>query len=131
MKTTKVSELVGAALDWAVGDIEFERLLAQGSHVKQWVLDDHRKGLRTDPYSTDWLFGGPIIEQVGIAVKRGNDLYFPNGNEKGEHYEPLWLASVNDIHSYMHGRTCLEAAMRCYVVIRRGLAVEVPEGLSV
>ena len=57
----KTSELTGAALDWAVGDIEFKRLIAQGSHVKQWALEQHNAGTHTDPWSSDWLFGGPRL----------------------------------------------------------------------
>lgn len=64
----KTKDLTGDALDWAVGDIEFKRFADMGSPVKKWVLDDHNKGLRTDPYSTNWLFGGPLIEGEGIHL---------------------------------------------------------------
>ena len=81
----KTSDLEGAALDWAVGEIEFNRLIAQGSHVKSWVLDDHAKGLCTDPYSTDWAQGGPIIERELIEIHLMDDS------------EPLiWSACLGD-----------------------------------
>ena len=48
MKTTKVSEAIGAQLDWAVS-------AAQGDS------DIH-------PYSTDWSDGGPIIEEKEIDI---------------------------------------------------------------
>ena len=66
----KTSELTGAALDWAVGDIEFKRLIAQGSHVKQWALEQHNAGTHTDPWSSNWLFGGPIIVRELTKVFR-------------------------------------------------------------
>lgn len=48
-----------------------------------------------------------------IDVVRGNDLHFPRGNEKGDFYEPLWLASLDGGKRY-HGTTPLDAALRCY-----------------
>lgn len=42
-----------------------------------------------------------------IEVVRGNDLYFPNGNENGDHYEPLFIARKNGQDA--HGRTPIEA----------------------
>ena len=47
-----------------------------------------------------------------VKVERGNDLYFPQGNENGDHYEPLWLASINDGKKY-HGTTPSEAYEKC------------------
>lgn len=47
----KVSDLQGAALDWAVNQIEE-------------CCDDPT----TSWFSTDWVQGGPIIEREGIAV---------------------------------------------------------------
>ncbi len=39
-----------------------------------------------------------------IEVVRGNDLYFPNGNERGDFYEPLWIAKRSDGKQF-HGTT--------------------------
>jgi hypothetical protein len=111
----KTSELQGAALDWAVAkcegrDIEFD------DPSDPWLTLD---GIAYQPLhsytpSTDWAQGGPIIEREGIEVKKGNPLYFPQGNEKGDYYEDLWLAGK------MHGPTPLIAAMRCYVASKLG-----------
>lgn len=42
-----------------------------------------------------------------IEVVRGNDLYFPQGNEKGDYYEPLFIARMNG--KTAHGKTPTEA----------------------
>ena len=89
---------------------------------------------RIPSYSTDWSHGGPIIEREGIEVVRGNDLYFPKGNEKGDHYELLWLATLPlmDLpQGYrFHGPTPLISAMRCFVASKLGDEVEIPNELA-
>lgn len=115
MKQIKVAEATGPALDWLVGDIEFKRLLAQGSHVKQWVLEDHNAGINTDPWSSDWIFGGPIIDREGIRLDPPRSTVF-------------WSAEKDGY--LMHGRTPLIAAMLCYVASKLGETAEVPEELA-
>ncbi len=101
----KVSELTGAALDWAVGYIMGEKLR---------ILD--RQIVWPEDYSpsTDWAQGGPIIEREGIA------LYLYGGSE--------WNAHVGGRESV--GPTPLIAAMRCYVASKLGDEVEIPEELK-
>ena len=53
-----------------------------------------------------------MIDHKEIKVTRGNDLYFPHGNENGDYFEPLWLASINDGKRY-HGTTPEQAAIKC------------------
>ena len=111
----KISEASGAELDWMVAKcegIDYNRLDGSG-----WTTDCFNP-------STDWSQGGPIIEREAIVVQKGNPLYFPKGNEKGEYYEDLWLAGKQ------HGQTPLIAAMRFYVTSRLGDEVEVPYGLA-
>lgn len=110
----KTKDLIGPALDWAVGDIEFKRIIAEGEHVKQWVLDQHNEGSRTDPYSTDWLFGGPIIEQEEVMLLPPLD-------------EDSWTARCGG--DAYPGDTPLIAAMRAFVASRLGDEVTVLEGL--
>lgn len=98
----KTADLTGAALDWAVSAARGDR-------------DMHH-------YSTDWAEGGPLIEREAIEVRKGNPLYFPQG-EKGDFYEPLWIAGKQ------HGQTPLIAAMRCYVAANLGDEVDVPNEL--
>lgn len=109
----KTSELQGAALDWAVAECE------------QFVEDEFEP-------SENWGDGGPIIEREGVELVRGNDLYFPKGNENGEFYEPLWIATriEGPAVSEAWGTTPLIAAMRCYVASKLGDEVEVPDELA-
>ena len=115
----KTSELTDAALDWAVQEIEYQRMVAEGEHVKQWALDDHRAGSRSAHYSTDWLWGGPILEREQISVD------FDADPECGG---PC-AASTRDSHCYWVGPTPLIAALRCFVTSKLGDTVEVPDEL--
>jgi hypothetical protein len=72
-------------------------------------------------YSSNWSFGGPIIEgkEIQLATERGGE----------------WVASIpcaveiGDYRKYSSktGPTPLIAAMRCYVVSKLGEEVEIPE----
>jgi len=108
----KTSELIGLPLDLAVG-------LAMGRKPNDfgWWWDNFKP-------STNWAQGGPIIGQESIEIRKGNPLYFPQGNDLGDYYEPLWLAGKQ------HGPTPLVAAMRCYVASVLGDEVEIPEELT-
>ena len=125
---TKTNELTGPALDWAVAKCEGDEVRYEGGCIRpalsQFVDDDWYQP------STDWDQGGPIIEREKIDVARGNDIYFPSGNEKGDFYEPLWVASGKEIRQRIHGPTPLIAAMRCYVASKLGDIVDVPEELT-
>jgi hypothetical protein len=91
------SELEGAALDWAVGK-------AGGWH-------------RDYPYSTDWVFGGPIIERERInTLDHGSswNCFYSRGPRVGQRWS---------------GPTPLIAAMRCFVSSKLGDTVEVPDEL--
>jgi hypothetical protein len=98
----KTSELTGPALDWAVAK-------AQG--LKGNVLGAILAG-ELSP-STQWHYGGPIIEREEICVLapvRG-----------------LWRSRKNGRTQY--GPTPLIAAMRCYVASKLGDDVEIPQEL--
>ncbi len=103
----KVSELQGAALDWAVAKCE---------GLDYWQPEI---GPSQPDYSTDWLSGGPIIEREGIHIKR---------------HPSDWIAlpydSVFSEEAYQQGPTPLIAAMRCYVISKLGDEVEVPNELA-
>ena len=117
----KVSELTGAALNWAVSVCQGYTPFSDGI---SWIVDVAGQYQQLPNYSTDWAQGGPIIEREGIEVRKGNPLYFPQGNENGDFYEPLWIAGKH------HGQTPLIAAMRCYVASKLGDTVDVPEELA-
>lgn len=98
----KTSDLTGVALDWAVGK-------AGGWH-------------KDYPYSTDWAFGGPIIEREKI------DLIY-------DERVPEWIAIYFHLpegpepEAYV-GPTALIAAMRSYVDAKLGNVVKVPDELA-
>lgn len=113
MKQIKTAELTGSALDWVVTKCEYNAMSELGISIKPWVLEALAKGERFDPYSTDWLLGGPIIEREKMAVLI----------HSGE-----WAAQIAG-GLMRYGQTPLIAAMQCYVASKLGDTVEVPEGL--
>ena len=121
MVKVKTSELTGAALDWAVQEIEYQRMVAEGEHVKQWALDNHRAGVGINRYSTDWLWGGPILERENISVGYQGHLGVP--------LDSLWYAT-NRVDACGFGQKPLTAAMRCFCCSKLGDVVEVPEELT-
>jgi hypothetical protein len=105
----KVSELTGAALDWAVANCEGE--LSQ--HGGQVHLVESKVRFYEDTLdiqytpSTDWAQGGPIIERCCINV------YYDGGG--------YWCATTDSGDPPRFGPTPLIAAMRCYVASKWAL----------
>jgi hypothetical protein len=99
----KVSELTGAALDWAV--MKCDGICKD--FPAYWV----------DEYpSTNWAQGGPIIERCCINV------YYDGGG--------YWCATTDSGDPPRFGPTPLIAAMRCYVASQMGAEIELPEELK-
>lgn len=96
----KVKDLEGAALDWAVG------------------VAHEDGGLSPVAYSTDWQFGGPIIEREWIELVHDGNTWEAIGRGFGEDAPEGF------------GPTPLIAAMRCYVASKLGNEVEVPDGFK-
>lgn len=118
--------LMGAQLDWAVAECVFQWRVAEGEHVKEWVLADHRKG-GTEPYSTDWLRAGEIIERECIELRNwGMDGW----NAKATNYTFLNTPREKPEFAEAYGPTPMIAAMRCYVASTLGEEVELPEELG-
>ena len=112
----KVSELTGAALDWAVTrcidpEIRLEHFMA--------VHGNYQQDNGTFEYSTEWALGGQIIEQSGILL----DGFSTDGCA----YKS-WSASMLDMVNES-GPTPLISAMRCLVASKFGVEVEIPEEL--
>lgn len=106
--TLSVSELSGAALDWAVAK-------AWQSVYSDKHLMEHAKGFTP---STDWAQGGPIIEREGITVSKeagGWSAYFREN-----------LFEDDGSEFWRNGPTPLIAAMRCYVASKLGDKIDVP-----
>jgi hypothetical protein len=118
----KVSELQGAALDWAVANCEGE--LSQ--HGGQVHLVESKVRFYEDTLdiqytpSTDWAQGGPIIAQERIGLKyTGAAMEFV-----------AWVnGELSTVHDH-YGPTPLVAAMRCYVASKMGDEIELPEELK-
>jgi len=111
----KTSELIGAALDWAVGDIEKMHRFGSFDDVDNFWRDEDNRWFMP---STDWAQGGPIIEREEIYLNpnNGNDLWFAETTIDGPRGE--------------FGPTPLIAAMRCYVANKLGDEIEIPDNLK-
>jgi hypothetical protein len=113
----KVSELTGAALDWAVAKAEgVDGYIVNESFMTRWTDDECEDGVDYH-YSTDWAQGGPIIERCCINV------YYDGGNG-------YWCATTDSGDPPRFGPTPLIAAMRCYVASQMGAEIELPEELK-
>ena len=140
MSTVKTSELIRAALDWAVAECEgkvVSVVIVDGTpqiwanddvydnFKNQWCYCDKQGnprfirngtpvGLCGNPMASylDWPQGGPIIEREDIDLMKVST--------------KQWRA---DCGPACYGKTPLVAAMRAYVMKRLGDEVEVPDVL--
>lgn len=107
----KTSELIGAALDWAVATCEgYSASISKSGEViiiREGVVDYF------DPHR-NWGWGGPIIQRERIAIDYDHD---------------VWNAAKYGLSWYTGGPTPLIAAMRCFCCSKFGPEVEVPEEL--
>ena len=119
---TKTSDLMGEALNWAVGMAHewkrYDSPFRQPDGQIMWTLmvDDGGKQMQdfaTFEPSTDWAQGGPIIERHIFRLEDDPELG--------------WLAEIGTARC--RGNTALVAAMRCYVASKLGDEVEIPEEL--
>lgn len=123
----KTRDLEGAALDWAVAMCEGYDDIKRNPHAfdDRWIIrktsDPHQRHW-LDEYSpsTKWAQGGPIIERLGIGVRKVKAI-------KTWHWEAA-LAFPSKAPSY--GPTPLVAAMRCLVSAKLGDEIDVPEELT-
>lgn len=106
----KTSELNGIALDWAVAKCEG---LSPFTDDISWIVDRDGTYMQIPKYSTDWAYGGPIIEREKISIERRD----------------RWVAYVHRDDIPVEGATPLIAAMQLYVAGRLGDEVQIPEGL--
>ena len=109
----KPSELIGAALDWAVAECEGKNNILPT--IDHWLRKNYTP-------SSDWAQGGPIIERECIQAWKDD---CASG----------WLASayrdssIDRASAYDTGATLLIAAMRCYVASKLGHDIEIPQTL--
>jgi hypothetical protein len=112
----KTSELQGAALDWAVAKCEG----IKGFDAENCCFYDD-EGTPFEP-SCVWAQGGPIIERERLKI-----VYFASSQEWN--VSKLRYRGLCEPHD-MKGPTPLVAAMRCYVAMKLGDEVEIPEELK-
>jgi len=116
----KVSELTGAALDWAVA-ISQKVCIGEPLHstfALEFKLMHDSGDLQ---FSTDWAQGGPIIEREVISLIHPKyDCWTAHCYDK----------TLDDESYTLDGPTPLIAAMRCYVASKLGDEVEIPEELK-
>lgn len=122
---TKVSELAGAALDWAVATAEgaTEEWRAVGPFWWGVLYPAIREDGRDIDYrpSRDGGYGSQIIEREKIGT-----LHVDDGDPL-----TLWSAYIDRPADnwFGHGPTHLIAAMRCYVASKLGDTIDIPEEL--
>lgn len=114
----KTAHLIGAPLDWAVGQA-LKMKLSQARASFQLENFGHLQKQHGGDWcpSINWSQGGPIIEREVIGIGHAWD-------------RPIWLASEHNIEAdLVEGPTPLIAAMRCYVASKLGDEVDIPEEL--
>jgi hypothetical protein len=122
----KTSELTGAALDWAVAKCEAFKTKVEIEGIV-WLLDSRGDISRNFNPSSNWSWGGPIIEREMIQIT-------PHCMVNPLHG---WAASYrsfdedDDVYALFRkrGKTPLIAAMRCYVASKLGDDINIPEEL--
>ena len=115
----KTSDLIGPALDWAVAKCEDRDMYFDEAGEGPWFRDVGPDCNSTD-YG-DWPLCGPIIEREKIELQ----------------FEDEWCGRLPGVWSktedgffYGYGPTPLIAAMRCYVALKLGDEIEIPEELK-
>lgn len=115
----KTADLTGAALDWAVAELEkLDRVELTKTGVCYWTprVDGLSNFHLYDP-STNWKYGGPIIDkEIACLTDREHDTMPTAWSKHGG--------------AGRMGPTKLIAAMRCYVASKLGDEVEIPEELK-
>lgn len=119
----KISELTGAALDWAVAKCEGKNGVLHDDGITRCIVVAAPSGVYKGRYSpsTNWAQCGPIIDRERI------DLSFESGGRAGWTAYPA--GDTGDETLYGTGPAPQIAAMRCYVASKLGDEVEVPDEL--
>lgn len=113
----KTADLIGPALDWAVGEVE-GKWLEEPYHLRR---SDNRIWCNEHSYgycpSEDWAHGGPLIEKHSVWLGA------PYGSRR------CWNASYHTSCEAHDGDTPLIAACRAIVDAKLGDVVSVPAEL--
>lgn len=116
MIEVKTADLIGPALDWAVGVAEGDQMETPASDV---VWSKYHGAYSP---SIDWSQGGPLIEKYRLEI------VFSGSRSEGWECVKSWrCAEVDD--TYPVGETHLIAACRAIVAAKLGDVVGVPAEL--
>ena len=126
MKTIKVSEATGAALDWLVAKCEWYQPVYTRGSLKPVFRKGEPVQETWSNYSTNWSQGGPIIERQEIELYRWA---LDGWGAKDTNYQFLNTPNERPAFVEAFGPTPLIAAMRAFVASKLGDTVEVPEEL--
>jgi hypothetical protein len=128
----KVSELQGAALDWAVLVALYNKHEhgnpAHAAHFRE-IRGGHPLHQQAH-YSSNWAHGGPIIEREAICIVQGFYRQKQNDDVRAyvcrvDSHTPTGASTIE-----ARGSTPLVAAMRCYVASKMGDEIEIPDELA-
>jgi hypothetical protein len=117
MIKTKTINLKGAALDWAVAQIEDIPVVVRANDL--FYADSQFSDGGIYCPSVSWDQGGPIIDKYDVFPSR----YFGCSEDNPERYQAGTLY-------WMRGETPLMAAMRSLVASKFGDEIDVPESIS-
>lgn len=120
----KADLLDGVALDWAVAQCEGWRTVDHTILCQTWVERKNARGVMDScpihslRFSTEWAFGGPIMEKIlGFRVR-----HCRAGTPKS-YYEACIHNTEGDWVAF--GPTLLVAAMRVFVASKLGDEIDV------
>jgi len=130
MVEVKVSELIGPALDWAVGLAVAGKPIACTGSVPRWKFtmleasvwpgDIELGDIERYQPSTVWGDGGPLLEKHCIEISIGDEEYWANRT---------CTSRYDDEPRRYAGDTMLIAACRAIVAAKFGDTVSVPKEL--
>lgn len=121
----KTSDLLGAALDWAVGMCEGRTVMRRVANASSYLVyrpDETTRMFKKYRPSESWTQGGRIIDGERISTR----VYTAQGFRWAAFYQDLG----GGVRARQTGPTALIAAMRCFVASRYGDEVDIPEELS-
>ena len=117
----KISELTGAALDWAVAKCEGQDAVIDYGEVCVFKTVEFVEHKFLWKPSTNWQQGGVIIERERISIRP---------DVAGLDFRAFVIRPPDGLSHRYIGATPLIAAMRCYVASKLGDEVEVPDELK-
>ena len=121
----KTSELIGAALDWAVAlaDGVSIRILAKDNVEEKWQIQMRWRFQGPFWPSQDWSQCGPLIEKHGICILQ----YHEDCHDLDK--DNTWTACPRGNDNYIEAPTPLIAACRVIVAQKLGETVSIPSEL--